>query len=468
MRFYTQSERNALSTHDEVIAFEQIQSEQTALFNAWIESNSSLLSFLQGNVTATFKDSSMLLKNALLPDFKRYTAHFLPVFEPREDDFWGALTDYMSYFCVVDAAAVKTTLPFISTQITRQNDFEFSLNVTSPDSFNQAIHAFLAPEKISAYSMFPKEWEVLRIQFVEQSLRLIQNTHCSATSAGFILSKLKSIELPEAVKQSVNEAWNGFQKGQLNIQKKDKKKGKLNRPLMFRLAIGVLGMFAVLFTVNWVFAREVDAAPFTPTSSLVYFTRKERVFIDTTLKRYKPLRSTVSLSSNSSGVNYQIRQAFINKKGEALYSSLSEGLNDFYYNPIPLQDSTVENILEGTTSLTDFNGKATLNCKNLSAYDVLLIAFNEQISSPVYSLLIRTGSTQQCTLMKGTQVLILPGKEFSGSVNIPFNVWDYNFDQGLQQVYTFSGGLSFAVVFRGDWGEEFSFTNPYQCLKLNP
>jgi hypothetical protein len=99
---------------------------------------------------------------------------------------------------------------------------------------------------------------------------------------------------------------------------------------------------------------------------------------------------------------------------------------------------------------------------------VLLIAFNEQTSSPVYSLLIRTGSTQQCTLMKGTQVLILPGKEFSGSVNIPFNVWDYNFDQGLQQVYTFGGGLSFAVVFRGDWGEEFSFTNPYQCLKLNP
>jgi hypothetical protein len=216
------------------------------------------------------------------------------------------------------------------------------------------------------------------------------------------------------------------------------------------------------------FAREVDSAPFTPTSSLVYFTRKERVFIDTTLKRYKPLRSTVFLSSNSSGLAYQIRQAFVNKKGEALYSSLSEGLNDFYYNPIPLKDSTVENILEGTTSLTEFNGKATLNCKNSSAYDVLLIAFNEQTSSPVYSLLIRSGTTQQCKLMKGTQVLILPGKEFSGSVNIPFNVWDYNFDQGLQQVYTFGGGLSFAVVFRGDWGEEFSFTNPYQCFKLNP
>ena len=43
-----------------------------------------------------------------------------------------------------------------------------------------------------------------------------------------------------------------------------------------------------------------------------------------------------------------------------------------------------------------------------------------------------------------------------------------NFDQAIQQVYTFSGGLSFAVVFRGDWGEEFSFTNPYQCFKLNP
>jgi hypothetical protein len=468
MRFYTQSERNALSTHDEVIAFEQIQSEQTALFNAWIESNPFLLSFLQGKEITRFKDSSMLLKNSMLLDFKGYIVHFLPVFKPREDDFWGALTDYVSYFCVVDSTAIKEKLPHISRQITQQNDLDFPASIQSENAYNQAVYNFASPSKLDAYRAFPKEWEVLRIEFIECSLQRINNPLCSSATAGFILSKLRSMPCPDAVNIAIDEAWIRFQKGQLNIQKKDKKKGKLNRPLMFRLAIGVLGMFAVLFTVNWVFAREVDSAPFTPTSSLVYFTRKERVFIDTTLKRYKPLRSTVSLSSNSSGLTYQIRQAFVNKKGEALYSSLSEGLNDFYYNPIPLKDSTVENILEGTTSLTEFNGKATLNCKNSAAYDVLLIAFNEETSSPVYSLLIRTGTTQQCTLMKGTQVLILPGKQFSGSVNIPFNVWDYNFDQGLQQVYTFGGGLSFAVVFRGAWGEEFSFTNPYQCFKLNP
>jgi len=146
MRFYTQSERKSLSTLDEVIGFEQIQSEQTALFNAWIESNSTLLSFLQGKGITRFKDSSMLLKNALLPDFKRYTGHFLPKFEPREDDFWDALTAYMSYFCVVDAAAVKATLPYISSQVARQNKLELSLNVTSVESFNQVIHAFLSPE----------------------------------------------------------------------------------------------------------------------------------------------------------------------------------------------------------------------------------------------------------------------------------------------------------------------------------
>lgn len=468
MRFYTQSERNSLSTVDEVIAFEQIQSEQTALFNAWIESNSSLLSFLQGNVTTPFKDSSMLLKNALLLDFKRYTAHFLPPFEPREDDFWGALTDYISYFCVVDAAAVKTTLPFISSQVSRQNDLEFSLNVTSPDSFNQAIHAFLAPKKISAYSLFPKEWEVLRIQFVEQSLRLIQNPHCSPTSAGFILSKLRSIDLPEAVKQSVNDAWNGFQKGQLNIQKNEPKKLKISRPLMVRLVLGALGILSCVFLFNWVFSVEDAVLSITPNSSLTYFTPRERIYIDTTLRSEKPIRSTVLSSSSSNGVNYQIRQAFVNKKAEVLYTSLTNGLNDHYYNPKPLGDSTNNNTLEGTTSLAEFNGKSTIKCKNSSDYDVLIIAFNELTGSPVYSTLIRSGATQTYQLTKGSQVLFLPGKQFSGSNKIPFNVWDYNFDQAIQQVYTFSGGLSFAVVFRGDWGEEFSFTNPYQCFKQNP
>ena len=155
----------------------------------------------------------------------------------------------------------------------------------------------------------------------------------------------------------------------------------------------------------------------------------------------------------------------MNKKAEALYTSLTNGLNDYYYNPIPLKDSTIGNTIVGTTSLAEFDGKSTLKCKNTSAYDVLLIAFNELT---VYSSLIRSGTTQTFKLTKGAKILILPGKQFAGSNKIPFNVWDYNFDQAMQQVYTFSGGLSFAVVFRGDWGEEFSFTNPYQCFKQNP
>ncbi|MCF8220016.1 MAG: hypothetical protein K9I97_00890 [Cryomorphaceae bacterium] len=468
MRFYTQSERIALSTLEEVIGFEQIQSEQTALFNAWIESNSSLLAFLQGKEITRFKDSSMLLKNAMLSDFKGYSAHFLPKFEPREDDFWGGLTDYVSYFCVVDSAAIKAMLPHISQQIIQQNDRDFPPSIQSEQAYNQAVYNAANPSKLEAYQAFPKEWEVLRIDFIERALQRINSPLCSSATAGFMLSKLRSIPCPEAVKGAIDEAWIRFQKGQLNIQKKDKKKGILNRPLLVRLSAGVLGIVVVFFIVNWIFARDDGATPIAPNSSLVYFTRNERIFIDTTLKRYKPLRSTVSLSSNSTGLAYQIRQAFVNKKGEALYTSLSKGLNDFYYNPRPLKDSTVENTLEGTSSLTEFDGKAILKCKNASAYDVLLIAFNEQTSSPVYSLRIRTGTTEQFQLSKGTQVLILPGKEFSGSVHLPFNVWDYNFDQGLQQVYTFGGGLSFAVVFRGDWGEEFSFTNPYQCFKLNP
>ena len=468
MRFYTQSERKSLSTLDEVIDFEQIQSEQTALFNAWIESNSSLLAFLQGKETIPFKDSSMLIKNALLPDFKRYIARFLPLFEPREDDFWGSLAAYMSYFCIVDSTAIKEVLPSVSRQITQQNERDFPSSISSAAAYNQAAYTFFAPSKLMAYSTFPKEWEVLRIQFIEHALRMINDPYCSGNTAGFILSKLRTIHCPVAVKEAIDDAWNSFQIGQLNIQKNEPKKYKLNRPLIIRLAFGVFGVVLILVLFKWVFTMDEDTSEFTPSSSLIYFTPKERIFIDTTLRREKPIRSTVSLSSSAGGLNYQIRQAFVNKKAEALYTSLTNGLNDFYYNPIPLKDSTTENTLEGTMSLADFNGKSTIKCKNTSAYDVLLIAFNELSGSSVYTRLIRTGTTQTCQLTKDAKILILPGKEFSGSNKIPFNVWDYNFDQGLQQVYTFSGGLSFAVVFRGEWGEEFSFTNPYHCFKLNP
>ena len=468
MRFYTQSERKSLSTLDEVFGFEQIQSEQTSLFNAWIESNSSLLSFLQGKETKPFKDSSMLMKNALLPDFKRYTAHFLPIFEPREDDFWDSLADYMSYFCVVDSGAIKAGLPYVSRQITLQNERDFSSSINSSDAYNQAAYTFFSSSKLMAYSTFPKEWEVLRIEFIEHALRMINHPHCSSNTAGYILSKLMSIHCPEAVKDAIDEAWNSFQKGQLNIQKNEPRKVKFNRPLIIRLGLGVFGVVSILVLFKWVFTTGELASTITPSSSLIYFTPKERMFIDTTLRREKPIRSTVSLSSSGGGVNYQIRQAFVNQKAEALYTSLTNGLTDFYYNPIQLKDSTTANTLEGTISLDEFDGKSTMKFKNSSAYDVLLICFNELTGSAVYSRLIRTGNTQTCQLTKGAKILMLPGKAFSGSSKIPFNVWDYNFDQALQQVYTFSGGLSFAVVFRGEWGEEFSFTNPYQCFKQNP
>lgn len=467
MRFYTQLERESMKTVEGVVRFEQIQSKQTAVFNAWIESNFPLLSFLQGKEIIRFKDSSMFLKNAMLSDFKKYTALFMPVFNPRESDFWGTLTDYVSFFCVIDSVAIKAALPDISKQIIEQNAIDFPVLIPSEDAYNQAAYNLVSPTKLEAYSSFPKEWEVLRIEFMEFALTQINNPYCSSSTAGFIISKLRSIPCPDAVKGAIDEAWMRFQRGQLNIQKNEVNKRKLNLPFIFRLSAGALGLFAGLLVFYWILSRETYDNPDAPKSSLVYFTRKERVFIDKTVNIHNPIRSRVYFNSNSGGLTYQIRKAFVNQKGEALYLSLTEGLNNFYYNPIPLRDSTDENIIKGTSSLTELNGKATLKFKNSSAYDVLLIAFNEQTSSPVYSRLIRKGTTQQCRLMKGTQVLFLPGKQFSGSAKIPFNVWDYNFDQSLRQVYTFGGGLSFAVVFRGDWGEEFSFTNPYQCFKLN-
>ncbi|MFM7595287.1 MAG: hypothetical protein ACKO4Y_03815, partial [Flavobacteriales bacterium] len=448
--------------------FEQIQTDQTELFNAWIESNRTLLSFFQGKELTRFNDSTQLLNHAMLSDFKSYTNHFIPVFEAREDDFWESLSDFMSYFCVIDSNGIKATMPVVSNQVTRQNEEELRLSVSSNDSFNQVLHAFFSAEKIMAYQAFPKEWEVLRIQMFEQSLSLINHANSTSTSAGFILSKLRSIDAPEAVKQSVNEAWEGFQRGQLNIQKKEPKRAKRSRPAVLRILMGAGIVLLGLLLFKWVFSDDDIWSPLPPNSSLVYFTPKERIFIDTTLRSEKPIRSTVSFNTSSGGVNYQIRQAFVNHQAEVLYTTLTKGLNDFYYNPNQLSDTTTSTVLDGTVPLQEFKGVATVKCKNVSAYDVLFIVFDEQVNSPVYTGLIRTGTTQTCKLKKGARIIVLPGKAFSGSNKIPFNIWDFNFDQSLQQVYTFSGGLKLAVVFRGKWGEEFSFTNPYHCFKLNP
>ena len=52
MRFYTQTERLSEDNKHEREGFEQIQSEQSKLYNQWIESNETLLPFFKGSMEA--------------------------------------------------------------------------------------------------------------------------------------------------------------------------------------------------------------------------------------------------------------------------------------------------------------------------------------------------------------------------------------------------------------------------------
>jgi hypothetical protein len=82
---------------------------------------------------------------------------------------------------------------------------------------------------------------------------MMNHPHCSSNTAGYILSKLRSIHCPEAVKDAIDEAWNSFQKGQLNIQKNEPRKVKFNRPLIIRLGLGVFGVVSIWVLFKWVF-----------------------------------------------------------------------------------------------------------------------------------------------------------------------------------------------------------------------
>jgi hypothetical protein len=171
------------------------------------------------------------------------------------------------------------------------------------------------------------------------------------------------------------------------------------------------------------------------------------------------------LSSNG-GLSFTIRQAFLNREAEAIYTELTDGLNQYYFNPKPLKDTVQSKVLLNTRVFSKSSGKAMIKVKNNAYYHMLVIGFLNNPGAPVFSQLIASNSTESIRLTKGMKVLFLPGRKFTGDSKTPFIEWDFNYDQALQQLYTFEGGSSYSMIFHGGLGEEVTFTNPYQVFTL--
>ena len=466
MRFYTQTERLSEDNKHEREGFEQIQSEQSKLYNQWIESNETLLPFFKGSMEGPFKDQGMILQSALLDGFKHYSAHFFPEFSWHEESFWEDLSAYLSFLSLTSSQKRKELKRAVSIGVNLTNEREYPIHFKNQGEFTNGVLGYLSDIRVNAYRNFPEEWESLRIQYIESAVALFNHPCCTPALAGKILSTVKGISGSLQVNETINKAWADFQQGQLptGVKMEQHKSLPIKQGFRWALILGLCSFGVVL--LNWIFSTEEATTTQGSHSSLVYFSVEERKHIDSSLKQAKAIHSDVTVLSSNGGLSFTIRQAFLNREAEAIYTELTDGLNQYYFNPNPLKDTVQSKVLLNTRVFSKSSGKAMIKVKNNAYYHMLVIGFLNNPGAPVFSQLIASNSTETIRLTKGMKVLFLPGRKFTGDSKTPFNEWDFNYDQALQQLYTFEGGSSYSMIFHGGLGEEVTFTNPYQVFTL--
>ena len=462
MRFFTKIERQAAIDNLERQAFEQIQSQETMLFNDWIESNVLLHSFFVLNSYHDYTDRGMLLQNALLPKFREYTANFFPDFLPNQDTFWSDFKGYLSYLPLTSNQKSKEIQPKIASKLRIRNEIENPGLMEESNSFEQAVYAFLNDEKILCYGSFPAEWGTIKLEFIEQSLNLLSHLHCTRNIAGFILKKLRLLNPHKEAAEVIENTWKVYQSGSANKQQNSfLQRAKLRKGILFVALLSFVALF--IWLGNKLFSDdEISLSP-KRYSSLVYFTVQQRKSIASILSRDKDTNINSSVYTNNGGQAFTIRETFENLAAEALYASLTSSLSQQYFNPNFNQDSTTQNKkVNNTKDITSNTIGELVKVKNSSDYCVLMIAFIESPQAPVWTGTFEPKEKKSIRLAQGMKLLFLPGKGFNGKPSLPFNEWDFNYDQGLENIYEYSGTKSSALVFHGKWGEGFNFADPYQ------
>jgi hypothetical protein len=439
--------------------FLSIQTNETIVFNGWIESNPVLRDFLLfGEIQQPYVGFGNIQKHILYPNFQQYIGLFFPVFQ-GEATIGKEIKDYLGFLQVLTDEKRFQVEQNLQTHLRIQLELEGSkcTGISDAKEFNRAVSYFLSDEKVELFLSLSQGSERVKAQWVESTLTLLADPKCTSNTAHYAFQQLSKIELNQILKASLDKAIHRFKGVQVKTQQKkgiSRKTKFYARVLLIFLVVG--GLIMVLFT-KW--QDDLETPDNTNASSLKYFSLAERFRVDSLVHSQSETRpmDEDTLGFDNSGINVSVRNAFVNDKAESLYQNLLLGLNDYYLqtnqptkakNPARTMHKTEEFSRTGSLQSIQFN--------NTSGYEVLVIGFENKGGKQVHSRLIKPTEVTTIHVKKNWVFLILPGSGFNQDQTMPFGEINYNYDYSLYAIHTFvAKDKNNKILFKGLAGQEF-------------
>ena len=459
----------------EISIFLSAQTQQTSIFNAWIEQHNDLKSLLvSGAVTNIFSDKFKWKQHQFFSNFQSYISPFFDVLLLR-DNASNSLEDWTkiySYFELIEKEhrfyIEQKCYSFVKIELDKI--FNSIENLLDTKQFESEINMLLSPPILDLHSYLSQASNRLKIDFIERVLGLFKHPFCTAKLANWVLLQLQKMKLNEQQITSLNEIKAAIISGEyvFNEPSIEGKKTVFKRIYGFYLLAFLIVSF-LIFVFKYDFSMKPELIH--EGSALKYFSVKERKEIDSIIRTMDSIPKLVSNPDYyGSGMTVFIRQSFKNKVVEKLFIDL-ETDRDLHYAAIfdtiikTKVDELKSLVLASTKSLVTKKNGESFEFKNESEYALLLICWEEKSGGQIYTSVVSPQSTIQTKVAKEDHFLMLPGFDFG---EIPakndtlykllehhFGTIDFNFESALQEFYVLKSPQAGKnkVLFVGKKGE---------------
>lgn len=460
---------------EEITNFLKLQTQQTLIFNAWIEQHDDLKSLLgAGAVTIQFSDKFKWKQHQFFSDFQSYISPFFDVLLLRNNasrslEDWAKI---FSYFELIEKEHCfyleQKCYSFVKIKLDKL--FNSLENLLESKQFESELNFLLSPAVLALHSYLSPASNRFKIDFVERVLRLFKHPFCTAKLANWVLLQLQKMRLNEQQITSLKEIKAAIISGEytFNEPKVERKKTVFKRIYGFYL-LAILIIVFLIFIFNFDFSKKPELIH--EGSALKYFSVKERKEIDSIIRSMDSIPKLVSNPDYyGTGMAVFIRQSFKNKVAEKLFIDL-ETDRDFHYASYydTLFKTEIEKlrtlVLASTKSLMTRKNGVSFEFKNESEYTILLVCWEEKSGGQTYTCVVSPHSVIRIKVAKEDHFLMLPGLDFgriptnNGTlfkiIDYHFGTIDFNYECALNDLYVLKSTQfkKNKVLFAGRKGE---------------
>lgn len=419
--------------------FEQVLNQSYFVFDQWVESNSSLKALLVEKKLGLCTVDKHLQQNALFHQFKNFISpylssilkHFLDQNMPKNHQLVASFLPLMNE----DSQVLIQRL--IGSYL--QEDFSQTLASSNSTNYQDFLKPYFSAEYLKVFNFFAKSGYSYNLEFVEKSIAFLENSWVAVPFRAWVYKQLQTLDLNPEHERSLQKQF--VQTKMTSHQSRSR--GNVPFSRLWFLALVPIALVLVFIFRNDLFGNSGENEIEKEKTAFNQFSKEERQLLDSLIRTMENKDSSSEsyidqpgsyLHLNEVLLSIQQREAFRNQKAEKLTLALLEDEENGVDSCRAFSLDKLKKLdWKPYQELRNHEGEQDIAIKNESAYQVLILVFEDSYNEKVYCHMLSPQEMVQAKISEGEKLVFVPGKDY-GPVNSASALKDLGLKHGFCRI----------------------------------